>query len=315
MDGSGATLQTQSFDEYGNLQSRTSSIFDELQFAGQQGDPNGRQYLRARYYDPSTGRFLSRDPLPASVRNPARRHPYLYASNNPASLSDPTGLCNSNVPTGQTCEDPEGPGGSVIQTCTVPGLNGCDIQTPSGAVVHCATWCQVTSAASGEVGSVACGYPGSCYFVGHQLHNPNDQPAQQLLDCKGDIYCVWSVLLSSAGYQYVNRVVAQAFQKACSYPGLACNLPVDSAFPGCLNAKCVRDAIGRGAQPATFSVSGCTVTIGFGAAGIAGGVYGMARAGDAETLRAAAVDAAVGAGGVVISILSIAIFAPAACTT
>jgi len=45
-------------------------------------------YLNNRYYDPSVGVFLSVDPLVASTGDP-----YLYASGNPTTLSDPTGLC------------------------------------------------------------------------------------------------------------------------------------------------------------------------------------------------------------------------------
>ena len=44
----------------------------------------GLEYLRARWYQPGTGRFTSRDPLVASSF-------YLYASNNPITRIDPTG--------------------------------------------------------------------------------------------------------------------------------------------------------------------------------------------------------------------------------
>jgi RHS repeat-associated protein len=38
-------------------------------YAGQYTDTEtGLQYLRARYYDPSTGTFLTRDPLEAQTR-------------------------------------------------------------------------------------------------------------------------------------------------------------------------------------------------------------------------------------------------------
>lgn len=43
--------------------------------------------LRARYYDPATGQFLSRDPLVALTRSP---HAYVY--DNPLNASDPLGL-------------------------------------------------------------------------------------------------------------------------------------------------------------------------------------------------------------------------------
>jgi len=44
---------------------------------------------RARFYDPTTGQFLSRDPLEAITRSA-----YGYAYDNPVNLTDPTGLCS-----------------------------------------------------------------------------------------------------------------------------------------------------------------------------------------------------------------------------
>ena len=45
-------------------------------------------YLNNRYYDPTLGNFVSVDPLVGKTGTP-----YLYANGNPATLSDPTGLC------------------------------------------------------------------------------------------------------------------------------------------------------------------------------------------------------------------------------
>ena len=47
----------------------------------------GLIYMRARHYDPTLQRFISRDPL----RNTAGRHLYSYVSNNPLSKIDPSG--------------------------------------------------------------------------------------------------------------------------------------------------------------------------------------------------------------------------------
>jgi RHS repeat-associated protein len=47
----------------------------------------GLIYMRARVYDPSTGQFLTRDPLAA-----ISGEPYNYAGDNPVNESDPTGL-------------------------------------------------------------------------------------------------------------------------------------------------------------------------------------------------------------------------------
>jgi RHS repeat-associated protein len=51
----------------------------------------GLYYLRARYYNPATGRFLSRDPKEGNPSDPKSLHKYLYAGGNPVSALDPTG--------------------------------------------------------------------------------------------------------------------------------------------------------------------------------------------------------------------------------
>ena len=51
-------------------------------------------YLRARYMNPVTGRFLSRDPLPGHIGIPKTLHKYLYASANPVDRVDPLGLAD-----------------------------------------------------------------------------------------------------------------------------------------------------------------------------------------------------------------------------
>jgi uncharacterized protein RhaS with RHS repeats len=48
-------------------------------------------YLRARYYNPATGRFLSRDPLDGNTIDPQSLHKYLYAGGDPINRIDPSG--------------------------------------------------------------------------------------------------------------------------------------------------------------------------------------------------------------------------------
>jgi RHS repeat-associated protein len=60
-------------------------------FAGEMQDPTGLIYLRARWYDPATSRFLTRDPFPGLVMLPSTQHPYVYALNNPVLYTDPSG--------------------------------------------------------------------------------------------------------------------------------------------------------------------------------------------------------------------------------
>jgi RHS repeat-associated protein len=47
--------------------------------------------LRARWYDPATGCFTTRDPFPGFAVLPQTLHPYVYVNNNPVNLTDPSG--------------------------------------------------------------------------------------------------------------------------------------------------------------------------------------------------------------------------------
>jgi len=55
-------------------------------------EETGIYYYRARYYDPTIGRFLSQDPL-GMVDGP---NLYAYVLNNPINFVDPLGLCTLN---------------------------------------------------------------------------------------------------------------------------------------------------------------------------------------------------------------------------
>ncbi len=63
-------------------------------YTGQYKDPYlpGRLHLRARSYDPDTGRFTTPDPVPTTPGSP-NASGYAYANNDPVNQSDPSGLC------------------------------------------------------------------------------------------------------------------------------------------------------------------------------------------------------------------------------
>jgi hypothetical protein len=68
-------------------------------------------YLRARYYDPSIGRFLTQDPLSGIVGLPLSQNRYPYALNDPANLVDESGLCAFGIP----CPEPIKNAGEAIK--------------------------------------------------------------------------------------------------------------------------------------------------------------------------------------------------------
>lgn len=54
-------------------------------------EETGLYYLRARYYDPEIGRFISKDPVPGILSAPQTLNQYVYCINNPLKYTDPTG--------------------------------------------------------------------------------------------------------------------------------------------------------------------------------------------------------------------------------
>lgn len=68
-------------------------INNQFTFTGREiDDESGLYYYRARYYDPSIGRFLQQDPYTGQLGAPLSHiNKYTYAANNPVMLSDPSG--------------------------------------------------------------------------------------------------------------------------------------------------------------------------------------------------------------------------------
>jgi RHS repeat-associated protein len=97
--GTGTVAGTYRYDPYGAARASTSVTApfagNPLKFTGQQQDPTGLYNLRARHYNPATGRFTQTDPLARS--SGAYLNAYEYANLNPIAYIDPTGLraCNS----------------------------------------------------------------------------------------------------------------------------------------------------------------------------------------------------------------------------
>src|SRR5206468_5758670 len=68
---SGQVVKTYKYDPYGNPVDWTGTIYNPFGYAGEYTDEeSGHIYLRARYYDPSTQQFLSRDPIEAITGQP-----------------------------------------------------------------------------------------------------------------------------------------------------------------------------------------------------------------------------------------------------
>ena len=91
-DSTGAVTDSYTYDAFGLLRDATGATTNNYLFTGEQFDPHlNLYYLRARYLDPATGRFLSRDPMEGYPLQPQSFYPYVYAENNPLNRFDPSG--------------------------------------------------------------------------------------------------------------------------------------------------------------------------------------------------------------------------------
>jgi len=108
-DLNGAVAATYTYDPWGNITSQSAPVTASTPFlfAGEYRDAeSGFYYLRARYYDPATAQFLTRDPMVATTRSP-----YGYVSGNPLNRTDPSGMIDQSFLS-------QGQIGQVNQTCS-----------------------------------------------------------------------------------------------------------------------------------------------------------------------------------------------------
>jgi RHS repeat-associated protein len=92
VDSNGNLVNSYQYDEWGNILSRTEGIANSFKYAGEQhDDETGFYYLRARYYDPSVGRFINQDTYEGDITNPLSLNLYTYCHNSPLGCVDPSG--------------------------------------------------------------------------------------------------------------------------------------------------------------------------------------------------------------------------------
>lgn len=93
LDESGNTVNTYRYDEWGNILSQSEQIANPIRYAGEYYDEeSGLYYLRARYYDPVLGRFISKDSYEGDITNPLTLNLYMYCAGNPIMYIDPSGF-------------------------------------------------------------------------------------------------------------------------------------------------------------------------------------------------------------------------------
>ena len=124
-NAAGALAQTYTYDSFGNTANSSGSLANFFRYTGREFDTEfNLLYNRARYLDPSTGRFLSEDP----VTFLGGHNFYDYVGNEPTTFLDPSGLA-------RTCNIPNpGPHSKLptpLTNCASQPLINCIVQTES----------------------------------------------------------------------------------------------------------------------------------------------------------------------------------------
>ncbi|MEN8221195.1 MAG: RHS repeat-associated core domain-containing protein, partial [Pseudomonadota bacterium] len=87
MDDSSVAVAQNSYSPYG-ITTTTGELANPFQYTGREWEMDGLYYYRARYYDPTSGRFISEDPIGYLGGD---FNFYRYVFNSPINLIDPTG--------------------------------------------------------------------------------------------------------------------------------------------------------------------------------------------------------------------------------
>jgi RHS repeat-associated protein len=88
-NAAGALANTYTYDSFGNIVASSGSLVNSFRYTGREFDAETNlQFSRARYYDQTTGRFLSEDP----IRFRGGMNFYPYVLDNPVNYIDPLGF-------------------------------------------------------------------------------------------------------------------------------------------------------------------------------------------------------------------------------
>jgi RHS repeat-associated protein len=124
-DGSGAVATSYTYSPFGETSRSGSATANAFDYTGREDDGTGLKYYRARYYSPKLQRFVSEDPVRATINL------YGYVGNSPFLATDPFGLYAETVRGGfsRGPVGPSGSGGTGVQTIGA-GLERIGQETP-----------------------------------------------------------------------------------------------------------------------------------------------------------------------------------------
>jgi RHS repeat-associated protein len=95
INATGVADATYRYSPYGTARTSTTvnaaAAANPLKYTGQQQETTGLYNLRARHYNPTSGRFTQTDPMPYGAGH-VFEGAYAYAGNSPLVFTDPTGM-------------------------------------------------------------------------------------------------------------------------------------------------------------------------------------------------------------------------------
>jgi RHS repeat-associated protein len=96
-DATGHVCYDADFTPYGQEINHANTCPQNYKFTGYERDlETGNDYAFARFYNPRLGRFMTPDPLGGGLGDPQSLNRYAYVLNDPANLTDPSGLCGQD---------------------------------------------------------------------------------------------------------------------------------------------------------------------------------------------------------------------------
>ena len=108
---SGVILLVQRFDAVGQTVAKAGVLQTAIGYRGERFDATlGQYYLRARFYDPTNGRFTGMDPFAGTYSDPLQTMRYGYASANAIFALDPSGKATL--------------GSTLVTSSVIGGLSG-----------------------------------------------------------------------------------------------------------------------------------------------------------------------------------------------
>lgn len=159
----GTLANTYVYDSFGKPTALTGALTNPFQYTGRQSDQETDvYYYRARYYDQSSGRFISEDPSAFGAGN----NFYRYVNNSPIRYADPLGLatCTFYVSMGWLWCIPDQAGHDQVSISVASGNNAdgtpcknnpdCDQRKDQGPIPR--GWWQWTNDYSGKPNGRVC---------------------------------------------------------------------------------------------------------------------------------------------------------------